>query len=169
VHPLALGNVHRVHQQIKKLGANLLALHAVEGRNIDKALESMPKMTPKQTYDRMREAIGINEADFDTSTRDVFATRISDFNFFLKKVKPFLRQMKLDLAIQLTNKADVINGFRGFQKVCEFYEDLNLAHYTDMQTNRLLLNNPDNLDLKDKMAHVGANMRNSFVDIYHWV
>jgi hypothetical protein len=69
------------------------------GVNIDKALESMPKMTPKQTYDRMREAIGINEADFDTSTRDVFATRISDFNFFLKKVKPFLRQMKLDLAI----------------------------------------------------------------------
>src|SRR5271165_70732 len=32
VHPLALGNVHRVHQQIKKLGSSLLNLHPVKGR-----------------------------------------------------------------------------------------------------------------------------------------
>lgn len=61
------------------------------------------------------------------------------------------------------------NGFRGFQKIAEYYEDLNMGFYTDMQMNKLLLNNPDNTDLKDKMTHLSANMRNTFVDVYHWV
>jgi hypothetical protein len=77
--------------------------------------------------------------------------------------------MKMDLAIQLTNKADVINGMRGFQKIAEYYEDVNLAHYVDMQANRLMLNNPDNTALKDQMTSASANVRNTFVDIYHWV
>ena len=41
VHPLALGNVHRVHQQIKKLARKLLLLHPIEGRDLDKVIESL--------------------------------------------------------------------------------------------------------------------------------
>jgi Serine dehydrogenase proteinase len=41
VHPLALGNVHRVHQQIKKLGKSLLDLHTIEGRDVAKVVEGL--------------------------------------------------------------------------------------------------------------------------------
>ena len=41
VHPLALGNVHRVHQQIKKLARKLLELHSVKARNLDKVIDSL--------------------------------------------------------------------------------------------------------------------------------
>jgi hypothetical protein len=41
VHPLALGNVHRVHQQIKKLGSSLLNLHPVKGRDVDKIIDEL--------------------------------------------------------------------------------------------------------------------------------
>lgn len=41
VHPLALGNVHRVHQQIKKLGASLLKLHPIKERDVNKIVESL--------------------------------------------------------------------------------------------------------------------------------
>jgi hypothetical protein len=41
VHPLALGNVHRVHQQIKKLGSSLMKLHPVEGRDIDRIVDEL--------------------------------------------------------------------------------------------------------------------------------
>ena len=41
VHPLALGNVHRVHQQIKKLGSSLLNLHPVTGRDVNKVVDSL--------------------------------------------------------------------------------------------------------------------------------
>lgn len=41
VHPLALGNVHRVHQQIKELGRKLLELHPIKGRDLDEAIEAL--------------------------------------------------------------------------------------------------------------------------------
>jgi len=41
VHPLALGNVHRVHLQIKQLAQNLLKLHSIEGRDLDKIILSL--------------------------------------------------------------------------------------------------------------------------------
>lgn len=41
VHPLALGNVERVHRQIKQLAKNLLELHPVAGRNLDEIIESL--------------------------------------------------------------------------------------------------------------------------------
>ena len=41
VHPLALGNVYRVHQQIKKLGTSLLNLHAVKDRKVDDILDAL--------------------------------------------------------------------------------------------------------------------------------
>jgi Serine dehydrogenase proteinase len=41
VHPLALGNVHRVHQQIKKLGKSLLDLHPVKKRDVNKIIDEL--------------------------------------------------------------------------------------------------------------------------------
>lgn len=41
IHPLALGNVHRVHLQTKQLANNMLSLHAVEGQNLNEIIESL--------------------------------------------------------------------------------------------------------------------------------
>lgn len=40
VHPLALGNVHRVHQQIKQLAGKLLKFHPIEGRDLPTVIEA---------------------------------------------------------------------------------------------------------------------------------
>jgi hypothetical protein len=41
VHPLALGNVHRVHQQIKQLATTLLNLHSIKGRDIPSIVDQL--------------------------------------------------------------------------------------------------------------------------------
>ena len=41
VHPLALGNVHRVHRQIQRLAGELLALHPIEGRNVENVIKAL--------------------------------------------------------------------------------------------------------------------------------
>ena len=41
VHPLALGNVHRVLQQIKQLAANLLNFHPVDGEDPQKIVRDL--------------------------------------------------------------------------------------------------------------------------------
>ena len=50
----------------------------------------------------------------------------------MKKVKPFLQQLKVDLALFLTTKADCMHAYKGLSKICDTYEDLNLTHYTEM-------------------------------------
>jgi hypothetical protein len=49
------------------------------------------------------------------------------------------------------------------------YEDLNLAHYTDMNTRDLIFNSPDNKQLQESMVACGAALRNPYIDLYHWV
>jgi hypothetical protein len=44
-----------------------------------------------------------------------------------------------------------------------------MSHYVDMQSSLLILNNPENTSLKDSMTHLNSNLRNSFVEVYHWV
>lgn len=41
IHPLAIGNVHRVHKLIQRLAEKLLSLHPIEGRNIHKTIEKL--------------------------------------------------------------------------------------------------------------------------------
>lgn len=41
VHPLALGNVHRVHQQIKQLACRLLQLSSIKGRDLDRVVAAL--------------------------------------------------------------------------------------------------------------------------------
>jgi hypothetical protein len=41
VHPLALGNVHRVYQQVKQLAATLLELHPISSRNIESVVDQL--------------------------------------------------------------------------------------------------------------------------------
>lgn len=41
IHPLALGNVHRVHLQIKQLAHSLLELHGIEGRHLDEVIGAL--------------------------------------------------------------------------------------------------------------------------------
>ena len=139
------------------------------GQNIEKTLEKLPKLSISQTYERIKEATQVNEEEYDASSTEQYANKITEFNFFMKKTKPFLQQLKIDLAIYLTNKADCLQAYRGLHKVCDFYEDLNLSHYTNNNSSKLVFNNPDNQNIKESMNHVNSNLRNAFVDIYHWV
>lgn len=41
IHPLAIGNVHRVHKLIQRLAEKLLSFHPIEGRDIQKTIEKL--------------------------------------------------------------------------------------------------------------------------------
>lgn len=139
------------------------------GMPIEKGLEKLPKLSVTQSYERIRESTKLDENAYDPAEREQFSNRIVEYGFFMKKTKPFLAQLKIDLASMLTNKADCIAGYKGLQKIYESYEDLNLSHYSEMNSSRLILMNPENCTLKESMGHLNANLRNGFVDIYHWV
>ena len=48
------------------------------------------------------------------------------------------------------------------------YEELNLMCYTDNETDKLVIGDPKNKELKDQMEHMIDNFKNPFEEMYHW-
>jgi len=48
------------------------------------------------------------------------------------------------------------------------YEEVNLTAYVDMNASQLVLNNPDNKDIKEELVKTSDMMKNPFVDVFHW-
>jgi len=128
----------------------------------------LPKLSISQLYDRLKEATQTDEK-IDEISKETYEQNITEFQFFVKKVDPFLRQLRGDLTSFLSKKQQVMMNYAGMSKVLNEYEDLNLSHYTDMESHRLVLNNPSNSALKESMLHTIENLRNPFTDLYHWV
>lgn len=99
-------------------------------------------MTYGQTYERLKEALEMDELNYSATEREQFIHRIVDYGFFHRKSKPNLQEMKEDMATFLTNNADVIEGKKGFFNVCHSYEEQSLLHYLDDDKSKLLLSNP---------------------------
>jgi len=122
-----------------------------------------------QMYDRIKQATDTNDALVDTIQREQLANRLTEFQFFLKKVEPFLNGMKNQLITMLTTKQTTLQGYNQIKRVLDSYEELNLAHYTNMDASKLIFTNPNNAELKENLVHTAENLRNPFTDIYHWV
>lgn len=102
-------------------------------------------------------------------TKEQYEAQLVDLGLFIKKIEPFLKQLKTDLASFLSKKQQVMQCYAGTAKVLTDYEDLNLAHYTDLDSHKLVINSPESQNLKESMLHTLENLRNPFTDLYHWV
>ena len=71
--------------------------------DIEKALSKLPKMTPQELYERMTKASGIDESQY-VNVMNRHEAGITELKGFMKKVEPFLKQLKGDLARSLSTK-----------------------------------------------------------------
>jgi len=62
-----------------------------------------------------------------------------------------------------------MQSYAGMAKILGDYEDLNMVQYAELDVYQLVLNHPNNTDLKESMLHTIENLRNPFTDLYHWV
>ena len=77
------------------------------GPDVEKSLNKLPKMGAQELYERMVKATGINEADY-VNTMRTYENGILDMRAFIKKVDPFLRNLKVDLSRSLSTKQRVM-------------------------------------------------------------
>lgn len=110
----------------------------------------------------------MDEENFDSMESDTHEAKVTELAVFIKKIEPFLKQLKADLAGFLSKKQAVMQCYAGTAKILTDYEDLNLAHYTDLDAQKLVINSPDS-PLKESMLHTLENLRNPFTDLYHWI
>lgn len=106
---------------------------------------------------------------YDIIQKEQFSNRITEFQFFFKKTEPFLKQLRGDLSNFLMNKQYQLSAYQGMSKMFDVYEELNLSHYSDMDVSKLILNNPEHKEIRENMMHTTDNLKNPFIDLYHWV
>merc|ERR1712166_994120 len=91
---------------------------------------------------------------YDLTEKEQFAQRLTEFTFFVKKIEPYLKYLKNELAQFLTTKQLTINNYKNLARMWNIYEEVNLTAYVDMSATSLVLTS-------DKM-------KNPFVDVFHW-
>lgn len=125
-------------------------------------------LSSTQMYDRIKAATGVNDAMYDMTEKEQFKSRITEYTFFVKKIEPYLKYLKNELAQFLTTKQLTINNYKNLGRMWNIYEEVNLTAYVDMSARSLVLNNPDNEQTKQALQDTSSLMKNPFVDVFHW-
>lgn len=55
-------------------------------------------------YERMKENLQVNDAMYDLTEKEQFVSRLTEYTFFVKKIEPYLKYLKNELAQFLTTK-----------------------------------------------------------------
>ena len=107
---------------------------------------------------------GISESD-----RNLMETQLNEFCVVAKKLDPFMKKLKDDIAKYLQTKQATMMAYAGSQNILAEYEENNLRYYTENASDQLVLRNMDGNQLLENMRYMVEKQRNPFTDLYHWI
>ena len=117
----------------------------------------------------MKAVTNTDDQKYDLMERERFANDITQYCYFARNVEPLLRKIKSDLSAYLMSKHRTLGATKDYAAFITRYEDLNLTHYSEMNTRELIFNNPENKALQESMVTTGGALKNPYIDLYHWV
>lgn len=133
--------------------SSLNALAPMTSQLLKERLESELKITP-----------GIEEFIVKESREAV-----NEFGAFLKKIIPTLKTIKEQAEKMVTVKEATNNITKAAVDVMSYYEANGLSKFTDQNTTKMIIENPDDTELKDKVEGMTCTLSNTFKDFYHWI
>lgn len=125
-------------------------------------------MSTAQKFERLQNITNIDLMTYDLMKKEQYNSRITEFLYFNKVVEPLLNKIKGQTAQMMKTKLNTIQSYQDLHKASARYEDMNLQHYTDMNSAELLMTNPDNSELFAGLNDVAGKLQNPYIDIYHW-
>jgi hypothetical protein len=129
-----------------------------QGLNVTKALEKLMPMSTAQKFERLQNITNIDLMAYDLMKKEQYNTRIQEFVFFSRVVEPLLQKIKGQTAQMMKTKLFVNQSYLEMHKAITRYEDMNLQHYTDMNSGELVLTNPDNAEVFNSLNEVGSKL-----------
>lgn len=136
--------------------------------DIQACLNMLPPLNPGLLKERLEKELdispGIEESQFKQSREAV-----NDFAAFLKKITNTLKSIK-DQAEKMVNVKDSTNKRTSTViDVMSYYESNGLSKFVDQDVSKLVVENPNDTELKVKAESIGHTLSNSFKDFYYWV
>jgi len=115
-------------------------------------------MSTAQKFERLQNITNIDLMTYDLMKKEQYNTRIQEFVFFSRVVEPLLQKIKGQTAQMMKTKLFVNQSYLEMHKAITRYEDMNLQHYTDMNSGELVLTNPDNAEVFNSLNEVGSKL-----------
>jgi hypothetical protein len=116
---------------------------------IDKQLAALQQITPQLLKERLEEELDISPG-LDEFLVKQSREAVNDFGAFLKRIVTTLKTIK-DHTEKMVNVKEVNNNKT---KVCvdvmSYYESNGLSKYTEQNTAKMIVENPDDPELKNK-------------------
>lgn len=72
----------------------------------------------------------------------------------------------------MANKNQGIQDYKIFLQMLDKYEELNLTNYVDGDETKMIFgssNNPDSQKIKEQVSNLTDNLKNPYMNLYHWV
>ena len=121
-----------------------------------------------EQYARISKAISQDESHFTESMIERYGDQISEFKIYVSKVDPLLKSLDSDLNSMIANHKRSLAAYADMANVLEAYEEMNLQQYVDVDVYQLVLNNPDNEDIKNRLRQLSEDLVSPFVDLQLW-
>lgn len=102
-----------------------------QGMKVDQALSKLMPLSTMQKYERIKEAVKVDNENFDVTQRELMSTKIVEFMSFAKRTEPLIKMFRANLTTQLISKHKTIVGYKDMAKICDRYEELNLLTYNN--------------------------------------
>ena len=99
-------------------------------------------MSTSQIYDRLKAITDLDITVMDFYMKETLASKVTSLLFFVKAVEPLLIRIKNDLSKYLMSKQRSIQAYSEMARFTQKYEELNLTHYSDMNPDELIFQNP---------------------------
>lgn len=136
--------------------------------DIEKMLDRLPRVPYGTMIERARQVTGVNEKNYDFADKERLNQVVAEFSIYAKKVLGQMKLMKKSLSAFRDVRMQTIANNRVFMTLIDKYEELNINCYNENNADKLVLNNPDQKQLKEQMEHMVDNQKNSFDQMYHW-
>ena len=80
-----------------------------------------------------------------------------------------MEKLKIELSFYMKKKQDVLGAYGGAINMLTVYEENNLHYYSEADATKWVINDQSNVNLASECSNMEEQMKNSFVDLYHWI
>lgn len=135
---------------------------------IDKALDSLPKVTPKSLYERLTIEFEFTEQeDYEEQHENV--SMINAYSIFIKKILPILKTMMAKIKPMIDDRDEENSNFQTLIYLMTKYEEGALVQYADGESDKLVVGNALNPIYVETAEDIGEKLKNPYIDYYYWI
>ncbi|CAI2368715.1 unnamed protein product [Moneuplotes crassus] len=136
--------------------------------DITATFNTLGPISPQDLKERLENDLGVS-SELDESVVNQSREQVNDFQSFLKKILPTLKAL-LEEAEKMVGAKENLNKRTGaIIDAMSFYESNGLSRFVDQDVTRMVVENPEDPEMKAKSDGIGKTFKNTFKDFYFWI